>query len=217
MQTTAHALQEDPGRVAAQNQYNQWVQEIDERIWANRKRLVEDPQFRSTIKPDLVAKALTEMIRDGQMSLQQIQQTITAQHASSQRPGDPAGPTVASVSSSPSQIPVKEVKFKVVCPGDQDAEVQTDWQADLGFTGCHLISGDLLTTQKGCSMQHAEVQTDCEVDLGFTGCHLIASGGDLMATQTEAEAKLTKTQARNLRRRKIIKKWKDSTKADGEQ
>ena len=36
MQTTAHALQEDPGKVAAGIQYKQWVQEIDERIWANR-------------------------------------------------------------------------------------------------------------------------------------------------------------------------------------
>ena len=37
----------------------------------------------------------------------------------------------------------------------KDSEVQ----ADLGFTGCHLVSGDLITTQKVDSMQ-AAVQTD---------------------------------------------------------
>ena len=37
----------------------------------------------------------------------------------------------------------------------QDAEVQ----ADLGFTGCHLISGDLISTKTVDSMQ-AAVQTD---------------------------------------------------------
>ena len=37
----------------------------------------------------------------------------------------------------------------------QDAQVQVD----LGFTGCHLVSGDLITTQKVDSMQ-AAVQTD---------------------------------------------------------
>ena len=203
LQTTVHALQEDPGRVAAGNQYKQWVQEIDGHIWANKRRLVEDPEYRSTTPKDLMITALTEMVRDGQMTMQQIKQTIRAQQsASSQSPGDPAGPKVASVSSS--QAARKQVKFKIVCAGAQDAEVQ----ADLGFTGCHLISGDLITA-------HIAVQTD-EVLLGFTGSHLV--NGDLIATQTEVDpdqGKKTKTQARNLRRRKIMKKWKDSTEAGG--
>ena len=38
----------------------------------------------------------------------------------------------------------------------KDAEVQVD----LGFTGCHLVSGNLITTQKVDSTQ-AFVQTDC--------------------------------------------------------
>ena len=103
-------------------------------------RLVEDPQYRSTIPKDLVVEALSEMVRDGQMSWQQIRKTVAAQQsASSLNPGDPAGPTVASVSSS--QGPVKQVKFKIVCCGNQDAEVQTDWQAEVGFTGCQFIVG----------------------------------------------------------------------------
>ena len=81
---------------------------------------------------------------------------------------------------------------------------------DPGFTGPCLGDKSLITTQK----VDAEVQTDPD-DLWFTGCHLIASSGDLMKTQTKA--RLSKTQARNLRRRKVIKMWTDSTKAGGEQ
>ena len=66
---------------------------------------------------------------------------------------------MASVNSSPAAI--KQVKFKIVCCGSQDAGVQTDLQAEVGFTGCHLICGDLMTTQK----VDAEVQTDPD-DLG---------------------------------------------------
>ena len=79
MQTTAHALQEDPGRAAAAMQYNQWVQEIDGHIWANRRRLVEDPEYRQTIPKDLRVKALSEMVRDGQMTWKQINQILAAQ------------------------------------------------------------------------------------------------------------------------------------------
>ena len=59
----------------------------------------------------------------------------------------------------------------------QDAQVQVD----LGFTGCHLVSGDLITTQKVDSVQAAEIY-----------------GGPSR-----------RTLARRLRREKVDKKWKD--------
>ena len=62
---------------------------------------------------------------------------------------------LASVSSScltQSRAAIKQVKFKIVCGGNQDVEVQVD----LGFTGACLGDKNLMTTQKVDSMVQTE-------------------------------------------------------------